>query len=168
MTIEAALDRLQTGDATGALAVLDSAAPLDEDAARHHAARGMMLLADDQPSAALAALRTAMALGDMSPTTQLNVAIAEDRAGDRARARDLMRQLGQHLPGWDEPPLRLAESLRAGGELAAAEQAYGDVLERNPSREEALIALAGLLIMRGDANAAQPLLLRCCGIAPGR
>ena len=42
------------------------------------------------------------------------------------------------------------------------------VLEVNPHREEALIALAGLLIMRGEAAAAQPLLLRCCGIAPER
>ncbi len=35
-------------------------------------------------------LRTAVSLGDTSPPTLLNLAIAEDRAGDLPRARGLM------------------------------------------------------------------------------
>jgi protein O-GlcNAc transferase len=168
MTIEAALELLRRGDAAGALAMLDDAVPIDADAPSFHAARGMALLADNRPAEALTTLRIAVTLGDSSPSTLLNLAIAEDRAGDLTRARQLMCQVRQRLPEWDEPALRLAESLRAHGETAAAEQAYASVLEINPHREEALVALAGLLIMRGEADAAQPLLLRCCGIAPNR
>jgi protein O-GlcNAc transferase len=168
MTIEAALELLHRGDTTGALAMLDDAVTIEADAPFFHAARGMALLADNRPTEALATLRIAVTLGDSSPPTLLNLAIAEDHAGDLARARHLMREVRQRLPEWDEPNLRLAESLRAHGDMAAAEQAYADVLVINPDREEALVALAGLLIMRGEAAAAQPLLLRCCGIAPNR
>ena len=84
----------------------------------------MVLLAENQPAEALSALRMLSALGDSSPPTVLNLAIAEDRAGDAARAPGLMHDLAQRMPEWDEPPLRLAESLRARGEMDAAEQAY--------------------------------------------
>jgi protein O-GlcNAc transferase len=77
-----------------------------------------------------------------------------------------MRLVALRFPEWDEPTLRLAESLRAAGEKAAAEKAYQQVLELNPKRQEALIALAGLLLMRGEAQPARDLLLQCCGVAP--
>ena len=128
----------------------------------------MVLLAENRSVDALAALRNAVTLGDRSPPTLLNLAIAEDRAGDALRATGLIQELEQRLPDWDEPPLRLAESLRARGDFVAAERAYARVLAVNPHREEALLALAGLLINRGDATEAQPLLMHCCGIAPNR
>ena len=165
MPIETALTRLREGDAAGALDLLE-ATPID--GAPYQAALGMVRLAADKPAQALAALQQAAAFGDASPPTLLNLAVAEDRAGDRNRARRLMRELENRLPDWDEPPLRLAESLRAQGDHTSAEAAYGRVLELNPRREEALVALAGLLIARGAAAQAQPLLLRCCGIAPER
>ncbi len=130
--------------------------------------RGIAFLAANEPADALIALREAVRFGDKSPTTLLNLAIAEDRAGDVSQARCLMHEVAQRLPKWDEPWLRLAESFRAHGEYTAAEEAYTRVLELNPRREAALVALAGLLILRGDAAGAQPLLLRCCGIAPDR
>jgi protein O-GlcNAc transferase len=117
---------------------------------------------------ALASLRAACARGDRSPVTVLNLAIAEDRAGDGEPARRRMRGLAALLPDWDEPKLRLAESLRRAGDTAAAEQAYADVLEINPRREEALVASAALMIQRGDGTAAQPLLRRCVGVNPER
>ncbi len=167
MRTELALGRLQGGDAAGALTMLEASAPPGPNA-RYDAALGMVLLAENRPADALAALRHAATLGDSSPPTLLNLAIAEDRAGDAARASGLMHALEQSLPEWDEPPLRLAESLRARGEPVAAEKAYARVLAINPHREEALLALAGLLINRGDSAAAQPLLLHCCGVAPDR
>jgi protein O-GlcNAc transferase len=127
---------------------------------------GVALLAQGRFQDALAPLRLALSLGDTAPSTLLNLAIAEDRAGDRARGRRLMRQVAVRLPDWDEPVVRLAESLRAAGENAAAEQAYHQALELNPRRQEALIALGGLLLLRGQATSARDLLLRCCGIAP--
>ena len=87
------------------------------------------LLREGDFAAALPPLRAAMARGDASPATMLNLAIAEDRAGDRARARRLMQSVAVRLPDWDEPMLRLAESLRGAGDNAGAEEAYRQVLE---------------------------------------
>jgi predicted O-linked N-acetylglucosamine transferase (SPINDLY family) len=167
MTAEAALIRLRQGDAAGALALLGTGLSGAADPAVH-AARGMVLLSACRADAALAALRTATALGDCSPATTLNLAIAEDRAGDANRARRLMHGLAARLPDWDEPRLRLAESLRAAGRSDEAEIAYREVLAVNPRREEALIALGGLLLVRQEATEACEMLLRCCGIAPRR
>ena len=128
--------------------------------------RGMDLLAEGRFHDALAPLRLALSLGDTAPATLLNLSIAEDRAGDRDRARRLMRQVAVRMPRWDEPIVRLAESLRATGENEAAEEAYRQALELNPNRREALVALGGLLLMRGEAQQARDLLLRCCGVAP--
>src|SRR5271157_1196757 len=117
-----------------------------------HAARGVALLAMGRPAEALPALREAVAIGDATPATLLNLALAEDRAGERDRARRRMQTLADRLPGWDEPKLRLAESLRAEGCNAAAEQAYEAVLAINPRREEALVSLAVLRLGRGDVG----------------
>ena len=125
------------------------------------------LLAQGRFQEALAPLRLALSLGDTAPATLLNLAIAEDRAGDRARSRRLMQQVAVRMPEWDEPILRLAESLRAAGEYPAAEDTYRRVLELNPDRTEALLALGGLLLMRGKAQAASDPLRHCCAIAPG-
>jgi Flp pilus assembly protein TadD len=117
---------------------------------------------------ALACLRVARADGDHSPVTMLNLAIAEDRNGNGEQARTLMRELAALLPDWDEPRLRLAESLRREGDGTGAEQAYAAVLEINPRREEALVGSAALMLQRGDGTTAQQLLWRCLSINPER
>ena len=124
------------------------------------------LLAAGRFQDALAPLRLAVSLGDADPATMLNLAIAEDRAGDRDRARRLMRQVAVRLPDWDEPVLRLAESLRAAGETVDAEDAYRQVLRLNPDRPEALLALAGLTLLRRQPAEARMLLARCTAIDP--
>ncbi len=168
MTADAVLALLQGGDPVGALALLDDGMPSDDPDAEWLVARGMVQLANAHPAEALTALRMAVALGDTMPATLLNLALAEDKAGDPARATHLMEALERHLPAWDEPPLRLAEALRAAGRSHDAELAYGRVLEKNPRREAALLGLAGLMIMRGEAAAASKLLVHCCGLAPAR
>ncbi len=168
MTTEAALELLRRSDPTRALALLDCATSSGEPDASLLAARGMVQLANDHPAEALTALRMAIALGDAAPATLLNLALAEQKTGDLARALLLMQEVERRLPAWDEPPLRLAEALRAAGRTDEAERAYGRVVELNPRREAALLGLAGLLIMRGEGEIARNLLLRCCGIAPGR
>jgi protein O-GlcNAc transferase len=127
---------------------------------------GIALLAQGRPAEALPLLRAAVGAGDGSPALLLNLAVAEDRAGDRDRARQQMQAIAAWLTDWDEPRLRLAESFRAQGCMEPAERAYESVLEINPRRQEALVALAVLRLGRGDAAGAIPLLLRCCGIAP--
>jgi protein O-GlcNAc transferase len=168
MTTKAALDLLHRGDAAGALALLADAPPCDEPDPALLVARGTVQLANDDPAAALTDLRKAAALGDTAPTTLLNLALAEQKAGDPAHALRLMEELEHRLPNWDEPPLRLAEAFRAAGKSDDAELAYGRVLKINPRRESALLGLAGLLIMRGCGETARGLLQRCCSIAPDR
>ena len=141
---------------------------VEEWGAERHAALGMALLDQGRAAEALVALRGALAFGDTRPATLLNLALAEDRAGDPAKARAMMRGLCRDLPGWDEAPLRLGESLRRSGDLAEAELEYERVLELNPQRPEALLSLAALLMLRHEAARAQMLLLRCCARAPER
>ena len=164
--IEIALARLRAGDADLALALLQGTTETADPA--RHAALGMVHLAAGRWSEALVALRMAVALGDHAPVTVLNLALAEDRAGDGTRGRVLMTELRTALPDWDEPALRLAESLRRSGATAAAEREYEMALERNPRRADALLGLAALLIGQNDAARGQMLLLRCCAIAPDR
>ena len=64
------------------------------------------------------------------------------------------------------PQVLLGEFLRGVGAHAAAEAAYEAALARDPRRVDALISLAVLLLRRLQPAAAQPLLLRACGIAP--
>jgi predicted O-linked N-acetylglucosamine transferase (SPINDLY family) len=168
MKADAALERLHAGDAAGALELLNDCLASDTLDTDLLVARGIVQLANHDPVEALSALRMAVARGETKPTTLLNLALAELQAGDATRALCLMAELEQRLPEWDEPPLRLAEALRAAGRAEEAELAYGRVLDINPGRESALLGLAGLLLLRGDGEAARTLLLRCCGIAPHR
>jgi predicted O-linked N-acetylglucosamine transferase (SPINDLY family) len=154
-----ALVQLAASDALGALATLAAA----RDGA-DYAVLGMAHLQAEHWDAAYAALRQARERGDGSPVTQLNLALAEDRVGLDGRAR--MRALARHCPDWDEPLLRLAESLRRAGEATLASAEYERALERNPNRTEALLGLGVLSLTGGDPGRAQVLLLRCCGIAP--
>ncbi|MBV9249382.1 MAG: tetratricopeptide repeat protein [Acetobacteraceae bacterium] len=166
MLIKAASERLRLGDPAAALALVDQAP--DTSNAKLHAIRGAALLGTNRPLDALGSLRVAVALGEAEPVTLLNLALAEEKAGDPDRALRLMLDLEANHPSWDEPPLRIAEYLRRTRDAAAAEAAYRRVLSVNPSREEALLALAGLLLARGEAVDARELLVRCCGVAPKR
>jgi protein O-GlcNAc transferase len=151
-------------------AMLPAAGPdlIDAWDGARYAALGMSLLGQDRAAEALVALRGAVAHNDRRPATLLNLALAEDRAGNAAEAQAMMRALRDVMPGWDEPPLRLGESLRRAGRLAEAEAEYERALEINPQRPEALLSLAALLMLRHEAMRAQMLLLRCCARAPDR
>ena len=137
-----------------------------DNAAVDNAARGVALLAMGRSGDALRTLRAVVAIGDATPVTRLNLALAEGIAGDRERARRQMQGIADEMPDWDEPQLRLAESLRADGRMDAAALAYEAVLVINPRREEALVSLGVLRLGAGDTAAATKVLLRCCAIAP--
>ena len=100
------------------------------------------------------------------PTLLLGTALEIERAGDHTAARAVMLSLQKRLPFWDEVPLRLAESFRTRGETNKAAEAYEAVLELNPRRAEALLALGVLRLTEGQIDRAQSLFLRCCGVAP--
>ena len=168
MTVDAALDLLRRGDPDAAMAELDRPLLVTGSDADRLTVRGMVLLAQNRPDEARRCLRDAVLCPRAAPATLLNLALAEDRTGHPARAHRLMRALAVRLPDWEEPPLRLAESLRAAGTMTEAEAAYRRVLAINPGRADALIALGGLLILRGEAQEACALLLRCCAHRPER
>ena len=134
--IERALEALHDGRIDRAQALIEALPAVEADDGRC-AALGMVHLAAGRHGEARSALRAAVALGDTSPATLLNLAVAEDHGGDRARARSLMQELHALLPDWDEPPQRYAESLRRASEHAASEAAYEQTLEINPRRPEA-------------------------------
>ncbi len=132
------------------------------EVASEAANEGASLLDRGLPSEARAALYAAVAAGDRRPATQLNLALAEDKAGNAEAARRRIGEIERACPEWDEPPLRLAESLRRSGDWSAAEQAYRRVLDVNPARLEALVALGAGLVARGRLEEALPFLLRAC------
>ncbi|MDE2335060.1 MAG: tetratricopeptide repeat protein [Rhodospirillales bacterium] len=159
---------LDLGDPAGALALLDIADAHDEANTRRLSVRGMAHLAASQPQAARAALHRALALGDRSAATLLNLALAEHASGESDRALNLIALAEEAAPNWAEPFLRRAELLRRAGERDAAATAYDAALARAPSRPEALIGRAALHIARGEGTQARHLLLRACAAAPQR
>jgi tetratricopeptide (TPR) repeat protein len=101
MMPDAALALLQEGDPAGALALLEVAGEQQSNA-EALVVRGMVQLANHRPEQALPVLRQAVALGDTRPPTLLNLALAEQQAGDTAHAFRLMQELERLLPDWDE------------------------------------------------------------------
>ncbi len=164
MSVKLALRLLEGGDPGEALAMLESHPP-EASEPGWLAALGMVHLSMGDFAQALPVLRAAVALDGRSSTGLINLALAEERAGDAVRARALLEELRQRFPTWDEPPLRQAEALRRAGDSRAAEGAYQRVLAVNPKRPEALLGLAALLVGRGEAVEAQMLMLRCCDAA---
>ena len=76
VTTEAALELLRDGDPAGALALLGLVLSHDDVDPARLAALGMVQLANRRAAEALTALRMAVALGDTSPATLLNLALA--------------------------------------------------------------------------------------------
>jgi predicted Zn-dependent protease len=99
MSMEAALEELDSGDPAGALDLLN-AAPADPANAKHLLATGIIQLANNCAGKALPALRGAVALGETAPATLLNLALAEHQAGDTSTGLRLMRTLERSLPRW--------------------------------------------------------------------
>ncbi|MDE2516827.1 MAG: hypothetical protein KGL12_12430 [Rhodospirillales bacterium] len=129
------------------------------------AEQGRAHLAANAPASARAALAAAVAGGDARAGTLLNLALAEQECGAHRTARRRMHRLALAHPEWEEPPLRLAESLRPRRPRLAA-RLYDAALSRAPTRSEALIARGVLHLQAGNASAAQLLLLRAAGLAP--
>ena len=72
-----------------------------DNAAVDNAARGVALLAMGRSGDALRTLRAVVAIGDATPVTRLNLALADGIAGDRERARRQMQGIADEMPDWD-------------------------------------------------------------------
>jgi predicted O-linked N-acetylglucosamine transferase (SPINDLY family) len=166
--LPAALRHLGQGDPDSAILLLGEPADADSPprAASWHAVRGMAMLARGSWDDARSSLLEAVASGDATPTTTLNLALARAQLDERDTARRAIAVLEAVCPTWDEPPFRLAEMLRADGDGLGAIAAYERALAVAPGRPEALLRLATLHLTRGAAHAAESLLVRCCGVVP--
>ncbi|MDD2877262.1 MAG: tetratricopeptide repeat protein [Acidiphilium sp.] len=100
------------------------------------------------------------------PIAILNHAITLDIQGDRVAARALMQKVADQLPAWDEPWLRLGQSLRGEGNAEAAATAYDAALARNPQRVDALLARGIIALGRQPPQDAAALLRRATELAP--
>jgi len=97
---------------------------------------------------------------------RLDAACAEAEGADALR--ETLAAFGEEFPEWDEPWFRLARHLEEAGDAAGAEIAYGNCVERNPTRPEVLLALGELLLRRRALQPAAKLLRLCCALAPLR
>lgn len=100
------------------------------------------------------------------PTAILTQAILLDQEGEAATARALMRSVAALRPDWDEPWLRIGQSLRRDGAPDEAIRAYDMALARNPARVEALLARGTLALGNQDPSGAVDLLCRATTIDP--
>ena len=101
-----------------------------------------------------------------NPADLLNSAILESRGGDVGAAQASMRAIAGSWPEWDEPWIRLGQSLRETGARDEAIAAYEAALARNPHRAEALISLGVLHLQSGDAAFANTLLAQATSRHP--
>ncbi len=132
------------------------------------AQQGLALLAADRAAEALPLLKQAVHDRQATPKLLLGVAMATEQVHGAEQARGLFQALPALYQDWDEAHLRWANFLRREGSIEDAEQEYRAVLNLNPNRIEALLALGSLLISSNRGEAAQILLLQACGIAPER
>ena len=172
MTAEAVLARLRGGDPAGALAHAGCCHAARSADAASLVARGMVQLANDHPAEALSALRTAVALGDTMPATLLNLAMAEEQAGDAARAMRLMEAWSSACPTGTNRRCGWPKALRAAGRLRGRRTAYRRVLADQPAARSGA-ARAGRPAAharrrRGRARAAVALLRHCARTRPMR
>ncbi len=97
--------------------------------------------------------------------TVLSHAILLEDQGTHETARALMHQVATMRPDWDEPWLRIGQSLRGQGRQVEATAAYDAALVRNPNRFEALLA-RGVLALGQTPQDAVVLLQRAAELAP--
>jgi len=100
------------------------------------------------------------------PVDILSQAIVLDDAGEPAAARALMRSAAILRSDWDEPWLRIGQSLRREGAHAAAIEAYDAALARNPDRSAAWLARGTLALASEDPWGAVDCLLRATALDP--
>ena len=74
-----------------------------------------------------------------------------------------MAGLSVEMPDWDEPRLRLIQSLRKVREYGLARQICQSLLQQYPDHERALLALGGIELEADQPRSAISPLLRACG-----
>ncbi|MFT5710354.1 MAG: tetratricopeptide (TPR) repeat protein [Halioglobus sp.] len=126
-----------------------------------HETLGDLLLVEGDPMAAISAYTRAIAIApDRGSPLALKVARAENMALE-SRQRE-----GQHPVDQFADAIAQAEQFKEAGEPAKAEQAYRDILRRNPDHAEAMRLLAEVATVHNKYEDAELLLLRAVLKAP--
>ena len=167
--------REELGDRTGAGAAFERAIQLDAESGLALFRLGALRLADGEPRAAIPLLEGALAAEPGAGAVRATLAQAWNRAGDRERAREVIRLggdgAGDGLPGIEDPIhfrmterdissprlLERARAARQAGRFAEAERRYRD-LARIRSRDPIVLAEFGAVLDRwGRPGEAEPL-----------
>ncbi len=148
------------GDLNRAVARLAEARTLDPGNTALAHDHGVACLHGGRFAEAEAAFREALQRDSGHDLARLNLARVLERMNRLDEAAVLYRKLIAARPVEPAPAREYAWLLRAAGRFEAAEEAFGNVLDRWQGDPEATVGLAGLLEMRGEAAAARVLLER--------
>jgi len=158
--------RLNRGDATGAVQLIESAIRLRPDAALYHHNLGKALDILGQADAAVAAHRRAVAARDNNPDFWEALAIAERDNKEMERAAASFRRALALAPSRVPTLTRLGDLLQVTGDLPAAIACYREAIERYPNYAPAHNNLGNALQQQGDFAAATAAHERALALAP--
>ena len=158
-----ALNRLQR--AAEAEPVLRRAIEVDPGYAKAHEALALALLAQKRPADAVPTLRQALALNPALASARIVLGQALLAVGAEQEAADAFDELMHEHPQMQE--LADAATLHRDGRFEQAEEAYRDLLKRNPQDVSVLRLLGLLAIDTGHFRNAASLLKKAVELAPG-
>jgi tetratricopeptide (TPR) repeat protein len=152
------------GDGPGALAILDPLAASQANWAMAQYELGLVLADLEQPQAALAALRRAVALKPDMPDAWRAVGDHLTTIGDREGAD---AAYARHIKAsTQDPKLLAAASALVDGKIARAEALLRPHLKQHPTDVAAIRMLAEVAARLGRNSDAEVLLERCLELAP--
>jgi tetratricopeptide (TPR) repeat protein len=152
-TLEMGQISLQHGAIPGALFLFELVLAVDPDNPEAHAWIGMVLLANNDPAAALVHLQAAAKQTPAVASIQLSLARCAERLGQESDASDALGHTVETAAG-DPHILKAAAELYVRlHNLSSAAQIYRQVIELNPADCDAHAALGDLLANEGNRAA---------------
>lgn len=135
--------------------------------AEAHGTLGLVYEANLLWQEARASFDHAVALAPDHPGWRLHQAIAMRQTGDVQAALTVLKALARDQPGDAAVQQRLGEALVEAGDLAGAEAAFRQVIERAPQAAQGYAGLGDVLLQQQQAAEAVPVLERAVALERG-